>query len=379
MGINEDAVEDLDDTLVDHDLIQSAPVISTRDEQTTVIPWSKQIAPQPPALTETQIQHIAQSDVQFKIIEDEVEHVVELETVEQEFLAQESVCQASVKVLNEHFEGLLSNRISIEEYTKSPSQTNLKITEQYLRRTIAQEQAAVLTSFTDFTRDTVTDVLAVVDKLTEDYLSPFQTNMEATADLATGVIAGLSENKNAIVPFQNGEQIEFIDIAEADLIALDFNQLKLEPATVAQLSVYRDNIKHILQDTDIRLLITLAVDCGKVSYPADSAILARSMERPVHLLLLAKTFNSEALRAYLASFEATLADAREVLEAIEGTADTIEDYDSLRRFITQRSQDIHTAIRHTLKIAQCMNHLNLLAWNLKELFMYMDQITHPKA
>lgn len=379
MGINDDATADLDDTLVDHDIIQSAPIVPVNDKQTTVIPWSKQVAPKPDALTAEEIQQVAQSDISFKTIEDNVEHVVELEDVEKEFLAQESICQASAKHLNEHFDGLLSNRISIEEYTRSPSQTNLVVTKQFIRRALAQEQSTIITEFGQFTQSSIKDVLSVIDKLNDDYLNGFYANMSSIAQVATGVIAGLSENKNTIVPFQNGEQIEFIDIAEADLVSLDFNQLKLEPATIAQLSLYRDNIKCILNDIDVRTLITLVVECGKVSYPVDNAILARSMERPMHLLLLAKLFNSEALRAYLDTFKETLEESRNLLEEVQAASLAITEYDALRLFITERSQVIHTSIKQTLRVAQCMNHLNMLAWNMKELFLYMNQIAHPKA
>ncbi len=379
MGINDDAVQDLDDTLVDHDVIRSTPVAPLNPVQTTVVPWSREISPKPQALTEGDIQQIAQSDVQFTVIENDIAHTVELEDVEKEFLAQESICQDTAKHLNEYFEGLLTSRVSIEEFTRKPSRTNLAVTEKFIRQSIAQEQSTIITSFTQFTQSSITDVLSIIDKLDEDYLNAFDANMVSIANLATGVIEGLSENKNTIVPFQNGEQIEFIDIAEADLICLDFNNLKLEPATVQQLSLYRDNIKQIVNECDMRILITLAVECGKVSYPVDNAILARSMERPIHLLLIAKLFNSSALRTYIEGFKGSLYECRSLLETLQQDASVITEYPTLASFITERSQVIHSAIKQVLRIALCMHQLNILAWNTKELFSYMNQITHPKA
>lgn len=379
MGINDDAVQDLDDTLVDHDVIRSTPVAPLNPIQTTIVPWSREISPKPQALTEGDIQQIAQSDVQFTVIENDIAHTVELEDVEKEFLAQESICQDTAKYLNEYFEGFLTSRVSIEEFTRKPSRTNLGVTEKFIRQSIVQEQSTIITSFTQFTQSSIGDILSVIQKLDDDYLNAFDANMTSIASLSTDVIAGLSENKNTIVPFQNGEQIEFIDIAEADLICLDFNNLKLEPVTVQQLSLYRDNIKQIVNECDMRILITLAVECGKVSYPVDNAILARSMERPIHLLLIAKLFNSSALRTYIEGFKGSLYECRNLLETLQQDASVITEYPTLASFITERSQVIHSAIKQVLRIALCMHQLNILAWNTKELFSYMNQITHPKA
>lgn len=379
MALNDDAVIDLDDTLVDHDVIQSSPVASVSQQQTTVIPWSPEVSPQSQALTDTAIQAIAQSDVNFKILTDNVEHIVELEDIEKEFIAQESICQSTAKYINEHFSGLLNHRVTLESFTKLPSQVNHSLTKRYIRQTIVQEQLTLTSSFMQFTESSIKDTVNLIIAIDENYLRSFIDNMSSMAETATGVIGSLSENKNTIVPFQNGECIEFIDIAEADLLTLDFQQLKLESSTVTQLSLYRDNIKHILSDSDMRLLVTLVVDCNKVSYPADKEILARSVDRPIHLLLLAKLFNSVALREYLETFELMLSEYRRVLDDVQTDATAMDNFDKLKQFMIERSSTVHTAIKNTLRIVQCMNHLNLLAYNMKEMFLYMDKISHPKA
>lgn len=378
MSLNEEATQDLDDTLVDDTIVHSSPIVPAAQASVTVMPYTEDQG-RVPEVTVDQVKNIMNSDVQFKTIEDDVEHITELEDVEQEFLAQESICQADIKQLNEHFDGLLSDRLAIEEFTRTPTKVNYAVTKDFIHRSIAQEQSTVITDFSGFTQNAVKDILEVIDKINGGYIDTFHRNMESIAELSTTVIADLSENKNTIVPFQNGEQVEFVDIAELNLVELDFNNLKLSPESIKTLTLYRDNIKHILVDEDLRILITLVVECQKVSYPVDSAIIARSMDRPIHLLLLAKLFNSGALRAYLGTFQSILNDAYSVLSTVKDQGASVDNYDQLKQYISEYSSEVHTAIRVTLKILQHMNHLNMLAWNIKELFTCMSTITHPTA
>lgn len=376
MSLNDDAIADLPtDTMVDEDLIKTPPIVPVTDKTTLILTKTPEVKQDVTMVTEEEVQSLLDTDIQFKLIGDQTSKVVELRDIEQEFLAQESIDRHTAQFLNEHFQGLLSPRLTLEEFTRSPSKTNFKVTQQHIQLSISQEEAEVVDTFSHFTTKSLDDVAKVLDRIANDYLSQFMDNMRILAKTSEAVIADVSQNKNTIVPFQNGEHVEFVDVATLDLLALDFNNLKLKTESVASLTAYKDNIRSIIDNSSVKTLIVLVVDCEKVSYPIDKEILMRVSDKPIDLLTLAKFFNGNALRDYLDTFGATVTTAQEDIKKILSEVQELQQtYPAVKEYLITKSAHIHSVINTSVQMAANINNLNILALNVKTLFEYLSNL-----
>lgn len=379
MSLNDEATADLDNTLVDDDVVHSSPVVPVQDKSTTIIVDDRTKPLEGTGVTEEQVQAITDTNVQFKIIEDNVTKVVDLQDVEKEFLAQESIDRNMAEYLDSQFTGLLGNKIAIEEYTRTPSRTNLEMTKRHVKLSVAQEEAQVVDSFNSFTMKSLGDTAEILEVLKEKYLFDFSTNVAELARLSENVIANISESKNTIVPYQNGEHVEFVDIADLDLVKLDFANLKLEAPTIDKLSMYKANIASVLANSNIKTLITLVIDCGRVSYPVDHEIINLAMTKPISLLTLAKFFNNKALIEFVDSFDSRISDCLSVIEQVKQDTATLDTFEKLREYLVTHSAEIHNAIHQALQMVCHVNNVSIIALNVKELFSYLTTLAHPKA
>lgn len=379
MALNDDAVDDLPaNTLVDEDLVKTPAIVTPTDQDTMILVKTSEVPQEISLLTEDDVKKITETNVKFKLIGDQTQKIVDLRAVEHEFIAQESIDRHTAQYLNQHFEGLLSSKLSIEEFTKSPTKTNFDVTKRHVNVMISQEEAAAVIDFSDFTQNALKDTQEVLEKISSDYLGQFQIIMSGIARLSESVIADISQNKNTVVPYQNGEHVEFLDIAEMDMVTLDFGNLKLNTETVSILSKHKQNIEHIIANSSVKTLIVLAVECGKVSYPVDREILVHAMDKPMNLLLLAKFFNSVALRDYIDGFSTTIANAIADIDSTRSETEALaENYSSVKEYLIAKTEMIHCSINAALQIATTINNLNLLALNVSSMFQCLSRIAKP--
>jgi len=374
MSLNDEATDDLDNTIVDDDIVHSSPVVPVQDKTTTIIVDERAKPIESTPLTEEQVKAITDTNVQFNLIEDNVSKVVDLQDIEKEFLAQESIDRHMAEYLDSQFQGLLGTKISIEEYTRIPSRTNLDLTRRHVKLSIAHEEAQVVDTFNSFTIKSLHDTGEVLKVLKEKYLYDFSNQVRQLAKLSENVIANVSQSKNTIVPYQNGEHIEFVDIADLDLVKLDFANLKLEAPSIDQLSCYKANIASILTNSNIKTLITLVIDSGRVSYPVDHEVINLAMTRPISLLTLAKFFNNKALIEFVDSFDSTLSDCLTTIEQVKQDVTTLDSFDKLRAYLIEHSMDIHTAIHQAMQLVCHVNNVSMMALNVKTLFEYLSNL-----
>lgn len=377
MALNDEAVEDLpDDTLIDEDVVKSSPVAPVTDQTTTIVVKTPEVKQEATLLSEADVQAITDTDIKFKLIGDQTEKIVDLEEIEQEFISQESIDRNTAQFLDEHFKGLLGPRLTLEEFTRTPSKTNFLAAQKHVKLCLSQEQAAAVIEFSEFTTNTLKGTSEILEKLKEDFISQFLIIMSGTARLSEAVIADISQSKNTIVPYRNGEHVEFVDVATLDLMSLDFGNLELKPETVSLLTMHKKNIEAIIANSSVKTLIVLAVDCDKISYPVDKEILVHAAEKPIDLLTLAKFFNSNALRDYLNTFGATADEAKATIDHIRTEAAELQqNYPDIKEYLVAKSATLHNAINTTMQLVSTINNLNTLALNVSTMFKCLSELS----
>ena len=379
MSLNDDAISDLPtDTLVDDDIVKSSPITQPNNNATVIIPTTNVIDSEATIIPQEKMDEIINSDVSFKTLQNGVETITQLQDVEKEFLATESIDQNSAKYLNEFIPDLLTT-ISLEEFTKTPSKTNYQLVTKLLKKKIALEQEEIKTNFLVFMKQSLHDVKEVLEHIKEDYLQTFLSDMYNMAKIAERVVVDVSANKNTIVPYANGEHIEFLDIAELDLLKLDFGNLQLKDTSIKQLSAYKAAIELIISNTGIKTLIVLANDAQVIQFPVTKEFMVHANEATVNLLYLAKFFNSSHLRDYVESLGPKIDDLILKLEQLKSLFDEQVDYQGVRQFLVDHSAEIGFINSQSLMISSHISNISTLGLNVQEMFIYLSKIAHPKA
>ena len=297
MGLN----DDIDDTIVDSDIRQQPIPIDKSQEDITVIVDDKE----PTALTESDLQSLVKADVQFKVITDNVDKIVELEDVESELIAAESINKSSAKYIEHVFNGL--DNISIEDFTISPSKTNYSKVLNFVRKSIATEELATIELYGSFITQSLKDVEDILERIKDKYLSSFISLVETLSTVSKIIINDVSNSKNKIVSYRKvNDQIEFIDITRKSIDNLNFNNVQLEQPIPPSLQIAVDNIRNILSTDNTRVLIYVAIEKDVITYPFSSIDISNYTDRYVDILTLAKFFNSETFQNYINGFEVTI-------------------------------------------------------------------------
>jgi hypothetical protein len=243
MSLNILAVEDLDeDTLVDHDLIQ-APGNKTTNSQHVVVTaqddvYNKDVTP----LTENELEKLPSLDIAFKVVTDNVASVIELKDVENNLIAQESICKQDAEYIQLVCGNLITSNLSLEEFTSLPSKTNLKYVSNFMKNRIAKEELNTVANFQLYIDQPIEDAKMVLNRLTSSYLPSvkdflYKLNSKAVA------FTDAQTNKNTIVKI--GDQ--FVNLLTVDLSSPDICTADIPNVNTDIFCKAAANIKQLLE------------------------------------------------------------------------------------------------------------------------------------
>ena len=376
MSLNDGVLDDLpSDTIVDEDLIKSGSSIDKDQQGVLITAKTDKIPEAVTELSEVELSDLTKADVEFKVVTDNVEKIVELEDVEKEFIAKESIDKDGVRYLDQCITGLLGSNLAIEEFTIAPSKINYKSTMKKVRKHIATEQMAAASSFCSFINNTLNDTVKVLEKVRDEYLETNLVNIANIASLAEAVINDVSSSKDLIIPYTQDRKVDFVDISTMDLATLDFSSIQLDSNTKNDLNILKDNIVSVLNNSELKQLIIMVVDKGVIEFPADREVILDSLQKPVNILTLAKFFNSPVLKADLTSYNNNINECLRVVNTIIEEAAKLEEYRDIKNYLVSNSINIQKFIDDSYRCIACIGSINMLALNVKELFIYISKLT----
>lgn len=345
-GLNDDLNEDLDEGFDPSTMagLEQPKSDESKKSITLVTPVEKTGQDIPADLSEemktNEPGELPNLDAKFALVEEGRTKVVELQQIEDMIQGQGGVSQESANYL-EHVTGnFFHAKLSPKEFTKTPSQTNLVMTNNFLKMRIAKEEAALVDCVKAIGTEPLEE-LKLFQHHIEHIYCPFVKDQTITIQRTyENVIENIESSKNTVLPVGS----DFINIVKTRL-----NVLAIDAIEFSQVSNGEANLPN--QFTASLNLIKSLFDCPKFSmlfaemYDRDFGKNSESEEPFIpevpNLIELVSLYKDNRIMAALDDLEEGVKNAvNEFAELTREMADKTEAMDELNAYLLSNAQRI---------------------------------------
>lgn len=367
MSLNADVMDDIDGgAVIDGDIVKEPSEIKPNTKPVTIVAKTEDVAQDITELSEAEKQTLPAMDVSFNVVKDNVNKVIELQDVENDILAQESINRSNATLVNEVFPGLLGQSIRLEEFTHSPSKTNFLYVKKHMRNKISTEELSVINNFNDFLSKPLQDARAVLQKLSSDYIEAAVNRFTLLFYQFKELEAKLKVNKNTVVSCKG----EFVNLVNVDLFNICYNDIELNVPNKCLYDEASANIKQLMSNRSFKSFILGSVE-GK---PAAVCLTADSMleyaEKSITILDLCKVFGSLSVTDNIQNLKAIVDENIVTIDEISsgylGDAPTNE-FSTVNDFLIKNNSKVQALIASVQDICKIVLGINNLALNAEPL------------
>lgn len=373
MSINDDAVSDLEnDGEITDDVIKTPADVAVGQQDVTVVVKTDEIEEEPTKLDPTDWDQLLKADVQFQVLTDKASTVEELESIQDELIAAESIDKKTAKYLGEYFPTFLSGSISLEQFSQAPSKINYQLALKQIRLAIEDEKSTLLSDLIEFTETTLNDSQLVLQRMKELYLPDLIRRLTEIQDRAQQVLAHITDNKDTVIAYQDDGGMLFIDIARADIRTFAFHRVRFSGIQSDYLNQLLVNIQKCLT---LRYVASLVVASEKETDLCESILDLNAIQNSTEVITftsVVKFFASNAVTLY---FETLLPVIDERLSFIEQYKSTVAGaegrYEIIEESALLKNKQLTDLIELSAKQVSVSLHVGNLLANISGLFNFL--------
>jgi hypothetical protein len=210
--LNDDIMDDLENSVVDHDLIQAPSQITSSSKAVVLIG-----NPKDQTTTPLVTHQLTQANVQFQIIGQHSNKIIEMQAVHDEIAAEGVVSKIDVAYALEEFPHLLGTKMSLEQFTNSKTKVNYDMIISNMKRSIGLEEALLFENAKTFLKDPMDMAIASVAVLLSDHLPAVKNTGNDLHINAKDIASKLEGSKHTVVKYKE-EFKSFLNIPIRELI-----------------------------------------------------------------------------------------------------------------------------------------------------------------
>ena len=374
MSINDDALDDLDNEgKIDEDVIKTPSDVATGQDDVTVIVKTDDIKEDVTELNQIEMDQLMQSNVQFQVLTDQVSKVDELESIQDELIAAESIDKSTAKYIGEYFPIFTRSRITLEQYSQTPTKINYQETLKQMKLAIEEEKTALMSNLSTFIATAVLDNQKVLHRINYQYLPDLIQQLTDFREEAKGVLAYITDNKDTVIEYRDDGGTLFIDIAKIDIREFDFAKVRINGDQCGHIAELLCNVQHCLKTRDVASLVVAAEE----EMPLEEAVLElnaiQNSLNSITFASIATFFVSDSLIAYLETLSTEIDKQLQVIDKFKSTVDEADDnYDTvIKAAAILQNHDLSDTIEWSIKYAAIIFHTGNLLFNTREIFNFL--------
>lgn len=209
--LNDDVMDDMETTVVDHDLIK-APSAVASSQTVTVVPGKA--AQQ--TTTSTAVTDIAKANVQFQVMDGKTNKIIEMQAVHDEIAAEGVICKTDVSYAAEHFPNMLSGRLSLNQFSEVKTKINHTQVLSSMKQSISTEQALLFEDAKAFFKDPLEAAIVGIKYILEEHLPVINNTANDLVINAKDISSKLVGSKHTVVQYKE-EFKSFLEIPIREL------------------------------------------------------------------------------------------------------------------------------------------------------------------
>lgn len=230
MGINEDAVSDLEDKGIIlpedapiSDSLVTTEVMNSYDDNNTgdMSSMVKEDGNNQDAI----LNLINSADVSIDMIQKEVKEVQELTEISENINSQNYITKDDALIVDKAFNNcLLTDGVSIEQFTNTPTRVNLDTTKKRMKKFIASKEESITNNLSDLYGRILTDISLKLSEVNDKYLHEVTNGLVSVRQRYSLLLNSLQDNPNLVVQVDD----TFINIANTPLNDLQLDKTNLD-------------------------------------------------------------------------------------------------------------------------------------------------------
>lgn len=372
MSLNSDVMDDIDEAgVIDNDVIKPPSPVSSNKDSINIVAKTPDLPNSVSKLSDDQLAQLPNLDVSFQIVKDNSNRVIELEDVESEILAQESINRTDAITINDVFKGLLGSHIKLEEFTQTPSKTNFGYVKHFMQTRIAQEQQNVVSSFQTFFDGPLNAASEMLDKLICEYLDSCYFNFRDVYNNNKGCLQSVVANKNAVIIYGS----EFKNITTIPLNQLDVGKIGVSLDNKEQLTNAVENIKNIFNDNVFNSFIFGSMDGKSATDSLTYESITQYANSTIDGQVLFKIFETLNITDNIEQLKTVIQDnIKYISELKEEFNSDIDNYDSVGKFLIKNNLQIQNIIKSIKNISSLVFGVNNLSLNAGVLLEFYKKL-----
>lgn len=379
MSLNSNVLDDLDeDVTIDSDIVKLPSDQSPTKQKATVIVDEDCISKVPTEISEADLTKLTNADITFQIVNKDITKIEDLEDIESEILAHESISQSDARHIEQEFTGFIgASKISIEEFTKLPSKTNYQFTVNFMDARLGKVKNTAVEGFSEFINGSLLDCASVLENIKETTLDATIDAIMKSREDFTSFIMTMADNKNLVIPYDG----TFVNITKMDIDVLDFEKAQLskeiQGADVDAYSrnVLLDNIKLALSNARVRSFFFLSLNTRVIQAMFTPEGIAKYQDEPVDLSMVANFINMPSLVDYINDLKVIVDNNLKLIKDFQNDyRSTEQDYGELTCFMRDSNVAIQKLICTTKILCEVIFGINNIVANSSQLLKFISRL-----
>lgn len=363
--LNDDVMDDMENTVVDHDLIKGPSQVQT-STNVVIIPGK----PEEETTNSEIINQLSQAEIQFQVIDKHTTKLVDMQAVYDEISTEGAISKSDVAYALEEFPNLLTGRLTLEQFSQSRSKVNYDKLVSTMRVNIATEESLLFENSKTFFKDPLNGVMLAMGVVLQDHLPVVNNTGNDIFINAKDILSKLEGSKNTIVKYKE-EFKSFLDIPIREL------QPSMFINNTIDVDAFNKSVTNIETAYDCRAIkVCIAVviygkDLGDVFA---SENMRNETIQDITLKDLLSFYSNDKFPELLASLETIVKEAITKLEFIKNSSNVETCTPAeLHSYLVQNNVAFMNAIRNCMTIASGVFSLGQLNFNTGILFQELKK------
>lgn len=365
MSLNDNVLDGLDEhTAIDEDIVHS-PNNSNHVVNKSI--ELDQVAKEAYDEIGSHLHPLSDMSVKLHAVNSDITKIDELNEVRSDIIATEAINRVTASYADDIFDGVITQKIAIEEFTNNLSKTNFQYAVKCMDNKIRISKTASLESVNDFLTTSLSDSASISTRIMSVYKDTVKSMFDDLSFNCRDIIAQFEDNKNYILPFEG----EFINIVKTNLDLLDFNKLSFQDNAnhdMANIIKFMNNIKELLKCPLLKAFICTIINGGHLSGVNSESIL-NYQDEALSLLQIARFVTSSSLEDAINDIaNAAEEDIKQTTKLTEQHLAGKDSYEQTSVFVRDHTECLSSLFHGNHKLCTILSGTSQLLANCAPLF-----------
>lgn len=368
MNLNSGVLDDIESAnpVLDNEIVEIPSGDTAQNGNSLVLQVNMDDKSNPSIIPEEELKVIPPIDTSFKLVEDGQAKVISLKDVEAEIIGQESISRSSVEYVNVAFEDVLNGPVKLNEFTVNPSKTNCSYVRQHMRRSIAKEEAAVVSNFQLLLDQPLSDAKEAYSRILVSYIPLISNQLYEMQGLVTSMGDTVIANKNSVFPTNNNG---FVNIATTDFEDIDATNIP-DAAAVGNITT----LAMLTKKSTLRAFIHAVIEAKTYPEALSKEMVPVFMSYPTNARHLLKFYSGNA-KDYINYLETTCEEQFKILNTLSSNCkDNMQTPEMTEQFISTSMPVMEQAFTVLTRAMHLIQQLSMLNYNAKGYLTYISKL-----